>query len=162
MLYLLLLGKIFLLKVSENMFDAMKIMFLQRKRFILSGCVLFLAALINYYVMRIIVSSDGFLAMITAAAAASTGYIIAGNIGDVFAHEIYIHIIMCADIDAIQEIHNFLTKEHIKHVVEETYDKDLVEKTLTIMAFPKTRGGNRRINDFIKNSPSKFGHVIVQ
>lgn len=62
----------------------------------------------------------------------------------------------------IREVHQFLTEQHIKHTVTDTYDVDLVTKTLTITAFPTTREKNRRLKEFIQNSPKKFGHVVVE
>ena len=155
-------GGIFLLKVLENMLDAAKIIFLQKNRYIFSGLALMVAVLINYYVMRTIVASDGFLVMIVAAVAAGIGYVLAGLVGNRFFHQSYINVIMCDDMDAIQEIHSFLSEHHIKHKVEDTYNKDLTRKTLTITAFPDTQVKNCMIKDFIKNSPTKFGHVVIQ
>ena len=153
---------IFAIKVLENMLDATKIIFLQKNRHVLSGCVLFVAVLINYYVMKIIVSSEGIAVMVTAAAAAGCGYMLAGKISARFLHGVYINIIFSDDLDAIREIHYFLTEQHIKHKVEDTYNKDLTRKTLSVTAYPNTQAKNKMIKDFIKNSPTKFGHVVVE
>ena len=156
------LSGIFAIKVLENMLDATKIIFLQKNRHILSGCALFVAVLINYYVMKIIVSSEGPAVMITAAAAAGCGYMLAGKISTRFLHGVYVNIIMSDDIDAIKEIHQFLTEKHIKHKVEDTYNKDLTKKTLSITAYPNTQAKNQMIKNFIKSSPTKFGYVVVE
>ena len=156
------LAGIFAIKVLENMLDATKIILLQKSKHVLSGCMLFFAVLINYYVMRIIVSSEGPAVMVTAAAAAGSGYMLAGKISTHFLRGVYINIIMSDDIDAIKEMHQFLTEKHIKHKVEDTYNKDLTKKTLSITAYPNTQAKNKMIKDFVKNSQTKFGYVVVE
>lgn len=90
--------------------------------------------------------------MTVAAVAAGVGCCLAGVMGTKFLHGNYVDVIMSDDIEAIKEIHEFLTNEHIKHKVEETYNKDLTEKTLTITAFSDTLAKNRKLKTFIENS----------
>lgn len=153
---------IFLLKVLDNIFDASRVILLQKNHSILAGVCLSCSAFLNYYVIKIIAKSDGLGTMTVAAIAAGVGCCLAGVIGTRFLHGNYVDVIMSDDIEAIKEIHGFLTEEHIKHKVEETYNKDLTEKTLTITAFSDTLAKNRKLKKFIENSEKKFGHIILQ
>lgn len=153
---------IFLLKVLDNIFDASRVILLQKNHSLLAGCCLSCSAFLNYYVIKIIAKSDGLGTMTVAAVAAGVGCCLAGVLGTKFLHGNFVDVIMSDDIDAIKEIHEFLTSEHIKHKVEETYNKDLTEKTLTITAFSSTLAKNRKLKAFIKNSEKKFGHIFLQ
>ena len=162
LMMVLQLGMIFGLKVIENMLDATKIILIQKNRYVFSGLALFVAVLINYYVMRIIVASEGSAVMVTAAAAAGIGYMVAGKVSDRFLHGTYIEIIRCDDVEAIKEIHRFLTKKSIKHDVLDSYNKDLDVKTRVIYASPRTKAEQRMIKEFIEQSTTKFNHVIIE
>lgn len=155
------LAGVFAIKVLENMFDASKVIFLQKNRNVISGAMLCLAMLINYYVMKIIVAS-GTATLVTAAVAAGTGYMLAGKISAKLLHGVYVNIIMSDNREDIVNIHNMLTERHIKHIVEDTYNKDLTERTLSITAYPRTRNENLMIRQMLKDSSAKFGHVVVE
>ena len=153
---------IFGLKVLDNMFDAARVIFLQKNRGVIAGVCLSCSAFINYYVIKIIAQSDGVATMTTAAIAAGVGCCLAGLVNSRFMHGTHVNVIMSDDKEAIKEIHEFLSEQHIKHKVEDTYNRDLTEKTLTITAFPNTLAKHRALKNFIRTNPNKFGHVMLE
>ena len=151
---------IFAVKVLENMLDATKILCLQKGKHVLSGVVLTVVILINYTIMKKIVSSDTEV-MIVAAVGAGIGYTIAGYLGERFLHSSQIEIIMTDNSEAISEINDFLSQQHIRHIVTETYNKDMSATSPTIMAFPDTKAKHRAIVRFLNDSNAKLRHVVI-
>ena len=151
---------IFLVKILENMLDATKILLLQKGKHVLSGLVLIVGVIINYTIMKKIVSS-GSEVMIVAAVGAGIGYMIAGYLGERFLHSSHIEIVMTDDRAAIGEINDFLTQKHIRHIVTETYNKDMSGTSPTIMAFPDTKTKHQEIAKFLNDSSSKLRHVVI-
>lgn len=151
---------IFSVKIIENMLDATKIIMLQRGRHVISGMILFVGLMISYTITKKIVSS-GSEVLIVAAAGGGIGYTLAGFVGDRFFHSPSIEPIMNENREAIKATNSFLTEQHIKHLTVDVYDKDMAEKTPAILAFPKTKAKQQNIEKYLKDSDSKFGHMVI-
>ena len=144
------------------MFDATKIIFLQKNRILLSGIAVTLACEINYHITRRIVSPDGDLVLHVAAVAAGLGFIIAGLIKVKYISNPYFEIFRSQHMEEIKEAHEFLLQEHIKHDVMPCMNKDLTAMDcFVIYASPSTPGEKAKIAKFIKQSESKFNHTVV-
>ena len=131
-------GMMFLAKVVDNILNTTKAIFIQRNKAIFAGISLALSTFIGYYITKIVVQSDGLVPNIVASVAAGVGCIVAVSISNKLSKDrLYVNVLMCDNIIAMQKLHNFLAEKHITNVVTDTYTKDFKSKTITITAVLK-------------------------
>ena len=154
-------GIMFLAKVVDNILNTTKAIFIQRNKAILAGISLALSTFIGYYITKIVVQSDGLVPNIVASVAAGVGCIVAVSISNKLSKDrLYVNVLMCDNIVAMQKLHNFLAEKHITNVVTDTYTKDFKSKTITITAYCETKEQSRLLDEYITRTNKKLKRVI--
>ena len=154
-------GMMFLAKVVDNILNTTKAIFIQRNRAIFAGISLALSTFIGYYITKIVVRSDGLVPNIVASIAAGVGCIVAVSISNKLSKDrLYVNVLMCDNIVAMQKLHNFLAEKHITNVVTDTYTKDFKSKTITITAYCETKEQSRILDEYIASMNKKLKRVI--
>ena len=154
-------GMMFLAKVVDNILNTTKAIFIQRNKAILAGISLALSTFIGYYITKIVVRSDGLVPNIVASIAAGVGCIVAVSISNKLSKDrLYVNVLMCDNIVAMQKLHNFLAEKHITNVVTDTYTKDFKSKTITITAYCETKEQSRILDEYIASMNKKLKRVI--
>lgn len=154
-------GMMFLAKVVDNILNTTKAIFIQRNKAILAGISLALSTFIGYYITKIVVRSDGLVPNIVASVAAGVGCIVAVSISNKLSKDrLYVNVLMCDNIIAMQKLHNFLAEKHITNVVTDTYTKDFKSKTITITAYCETKEQSRILDEYIASMNKKLKRVI--
>ena len=154
-------GIMFLAKVVDNILNTTKAIFIQRNKAILAGISLALSTFIGYYITKIVVRSDGLVPNIVASVAAGVGCIVAVSISNKLSKDrLYVNVLMCDNIVAMQKLHNFLAEKHITNVVTDTYTKDFKSKTITITAYCETKEQSRILDEYIASMNKKLKRVI--
>ena len=154
-------GIMFLAKVVDNILNTSKAIFIQRNKAILAGISLSLSTFIGYYITKIVVRSDGLVPNIVASVAAGVGCIVAVSISNKLSKDrLYVNVLMCDNIVAMQKLHNFLAEKHITNVVTDTYTKDFKSKTITITAYCETKEQSRILDEYIASMNKKLKRVI--
>ena len=154
-------GIMFLAKVVDNILNTTKAIFIQRNKAILAGISLALSTFIGYYITKIVVQSDGLVPNIVASIAAGVGCIVAVSISNKLSKDrLYVNVLMCDNIIAMQKLHNFLAEKHITNVVTDTYTKDFKSKTITITAYCETKEQSRILDEYIASMNKKLKRVI--
>ena len=154
-------GMMFLAKVVDNILNTTKAIFIQRNKAILAGISLSLSTFIGYYITKIVVQSDGLVPNIVASIAAGVGCIVAVSISNKLSKDrLYVNVLMCDNIVAMQKLHNFLAEKHITNVVTDTYTKDFKSKTITITAYCETKEQSRILDEYIASMNKKLKRVI--
>ena len=154
-------GMMFLAKVVDNILNTTKAIFIQRNKAILAGISLSLSTFIGYYITKIVVRSDGLVPNIVASIAAGVGCIVAVSISNKLSKDrLYVNVLMCDNIVAMQKLHNFLAEKHITNVVRDTYTKDFKSKTITITAYCETKEQSRILDEYIASMNKKLKRVI--
>ena len=154
-------GIMFLAKVVDNILNTTKAIFIQRNKAIFAGISLALSTFIGYYITKIVVRSDGFVPNIVASVAAGVGCIVAVSISNKLSKDrLYVNVLMCDNIIAMQKLHNFLAEKHITNVVTDTYTKDFKSKTITITAYCETKEQSRILDEYIASMNKKLKRVI--
>lgn len=154
-------GIMFLAKVVDNILNTTKAIFIQRNKAILAGVSLALSTFIGYYITKIVVQSDGLVPNIVASIAAGVGCIVAVSISNKLSKDrLYVNVLMCDNIVAMQKLHNFLAEKHITNVVTDTYTKDFKSKTITITAYCETKEQSRILDEYIASMNKKLKRVI--
>ena len=154
-------GIMFLAKVVDNILNTTKAIFIQRNKAILAGISLALSTFIGYYITKIVVQSDGLAPNIVASIAAGVGCIVAVSISNKLSKDrLYVNVLMCDNIIAMQKLHNFLAEKHITNVVTDTYTKDFKSKTITITAYCETKEQSKILDEYIASMNKKLKRVI--
>ena len=154
-------GIMFLAKVVDNILNTTKAIFIQRNKAILAGISLALSTFIGYYITKIVVQSDGLVPNIVASVAAGVGCIVAVSISNKLSKDrLYVNVLMCDNIVAMQKLHNFLAEKHISHVVTDTYTKDFKSKSITITAYCETKEQSKILDEYIASMNKKLKRVI--
>lgn len=151
----------FLAKVVDNILNTTKAIFIQRNKAIFAGISLALSTFIGYYITKIVVQSDGLVPNIVASIAAGVGCIVAVSISNKLSKDrLYVNVLMCDNIIAMQKLHNFLAEKHITNVVTDTYTKDFESKSITITAYCETKEQSRILDEYIASMNKKLKRVI--
>ena len=151
----------FLAKVVDNILNTTKAIFIQRNKAILAGVSLSLSTFIGYYITKIVVRSDGLVPNIVASVAAGVGCVVAVSINNKLSKDrLYVNVLMCDNIVAMQKLHNFLAEKHITNVVTDTYTKDFKSKTITITAYCETKEQSKILDEYIASMNKKLKRVI--
>lgn len=154
-------GMMFLAKVVDNILNTTKAIFVQRNKAILAGISLSLSTFIGYYITKIVVQSDGLVPNIVASIAAGVGCVVAVSISNKLSKDrLYVNVLMCDNIIAMQKLHNFLAEKHITNVVTDTYTKDFKSKSITITAYCETKEQSRLLDEYITRTNKKLKRVI--
>ena len=154
-------GIMFLAKVVDNILNTTKAIFIQRNKAILAGISLALSTFIGYYITKIVVQSDGLVPNIVASIAAGVGCIVAVSLSNKLSKDrLYVNVLMCDNIVAMQKLHNFLAEKHITNVVTDTYTKDFKSKTITITAYCETKEQSKILDEYIASMNKKLKRVI--
>ena len=154
-------GMMFLAKVVDNILNTTKAIFIQRNKAIFAGISLALSTFIGYYITKIVVQSDGLVPNIVASIAAGVGCIVAVSISNRLSKDrLYVNVLMCDNIVAMQKLHNFLAEKHITNVVTDTYTKDFKSKSITITAYCETKEQSRILDEYIASMNKKLKRVI--
>lgn len=151
----------FMAKVVDNILNTTKAIFIQRNKAIFAGISLSLSTFIGYYITKIVVRSDGLVPNIVASIAAGVGCIVAVSISNKLSKDrLYVNVLMCDNIVAMQKLHNFLAEKHITNVVTDTYTKDFKSKTITITVYCETKEQSRILDEYIASMNKKLKRVI--
>ena len=154
-------GIMFLAKVVDNILNTTKAIFIQRNKAILAGISLSLSTFIGYYITKIVVQSDGLVPNIVASVAAGVGFIVVVSSSNKLSKDrLYVNVLMCDNIVAMQKLHNFLAEKHITNVVTDTYTKDFKSKTITITAYCETKEQSKILDEYIASMNKKLKRVI--
>ena len=154
-------GIMFLAKVVDNILNTTKAIFIQRNKAILAGISLSLSTFIGYYITKILFQSDGLVPNMVASVAAGVGCIVAVSISNKLSKDrLYVNVLMCDNIVAMQKLHNFLAEKHITNVVTDTYTKDFKSKTITITAYCAPNDQSRLLDQYIASKHKKLKRVI--
>ena len=154
-------GIMFLAKVVDNILNTTKAIFIQRNKAIFAGISLALSTFIGYYITKIVVRSDGLVPNIVASVAAGVGCVVAVSISNKLSKDrLYVNVLMCDNIVAMQKLHNFLAEKHITNVVTDTYTKDFKSKTITITVYCETKEQSRILDEYIASMNKKLKRVI--
>lgn len=152
---------LFAAKVLDNTLSTAKTILIQRNRCILAGISLALSNFIYYLITKSIVTSGSNFTILIVSVASGVGCCLAVMLNNRLSRDkTYVNVIMSDNKEAIQELRDFLTSQHITNVAADSYTRDWNTKTITVTAYADTRSQSRLINEYLESSPLKFKRVI--
>ncbi len=161
MTLILYFAALFAAKVLDNTLSTAKTILIQRNRCILAGICLAVSKFIYYWIAKLIVTSDGVLAILVVSLASGVGCCLAVAVNNRLSKEkTYVNVVMSDNREAMQQFRDFLAEKHITNVATDSYTRDWNTKTITVTAYADTKAQSSLINDYLESSPLKYKRVI--
>ena len=159
MLEIILLG---LIKVIDNIITTAKsITTYQNKKFITSFLVI-ISQFMFYFIIKQIVADDSILSIVVVCICSGIGTYIAMGINNRFKKDTtYTNILTCSNDDSITELCDMLLEHKIKYIPVDSYNRRN-EHTKTVLVFSQTKRESKLIDEFLKNSETKYLRQILR
>lgn len=161
MTLILYFAALFAGKVLDNTLSTAKTILIQRNRCILAGICLAVSKFIYYWIAKLIVTSDGVLAILIVSLASGVGCCLAVAVNNRLSKEkTYVNVVMSDNREAMQQFRDFLAEKRITNVATDSYTRDWNEKSITVTAYADAKAQSSLINDYLESSALKYKRVI--
>lgn len=156
MTYLLL----FIIKVLDNIILTAKSITTYQGKKIISSILIIISQLIFYLVIDQVINDNTILAIIIVSISSGIGNYIAFLINDKFKKDdVWENIITSSDKEMLVELCSILKEHKIKYLLFNTYNRSF-EESLTVMIFSKTKTESKLIDEYLKNTNTKYLRMI--
>ena len=145
-----------IVKILDNVILTGKSIATYMNKKILSSILLILSQFMFYTIIKQVISDDSMVTVIVVSLASGIGNYIAFLIADKFKEDDkwQFHLTSSNKEDVIQ-LCNYLTKHNIKHMANHGLTRSGKE-TINVIAYSKTKNQSRLIENYLKNSESKY------
>lgn len=149
------------IKVFDNIINTAKSISTYKEQKILSSILTTISQLIFYLVISKVIEDNTILAIIIVAVSSGIGNYLAFLINDKFKQAAkWTFIITSYNLSDIQKLCNYLAEKKIKYIASDGYTRR-GEHTINVMAFSKSKDDSRLIEEFLKNTESKYLKEII-
>ena len=148
-------------KVLDNALGTAKTILVQNNKSFLAGVSLALSNFIYFKLTKDVVMAEGNTELYIIAVASAVGCWLAIFFNNRLSKDkTYINVIMSDDMEEMKKLRDFLAENKITNVASDTYTRDWSRKTLTISAYAETKAQSILIDEYIRNSDTKFKRKI--
>lgn len=158
-----MIGYIFLaiIKIFDNIVLTAKSIATYKEQKILSSILVVISQLIFYLVIDQVIEDNTLLAIIIVSVSSGIGNYIAFLINNKFRKDAkWTMVLTSSDVEDIKKLCNYLTECKIKHIANDGYTRK-GHKTINVIAFSKTKDESRLIENYLKNTDSKYLKEII-
>lgn len=158
-----MIGYIFLaiIKVLDNIILTAKSIATYKECKIISSILVVISQLIFYLVIDQVINDNTLMAIIIVSISSGIGNYIAFLINNKFKKDTkWSFIITSSNINDIQNLCNYLAERKVKYIANDGYTRK-GEHTINVMAFSKSKDESRLIENFLKNTESKYLKEII-
>lgn len=150
-----------IIKIFDNVISTAKNISIYKEQKIFSSILTIISQLIFYLVVSQVIEDNTLLAIIIVSVASGIGNYLALLINDKFKHAAkWTFIITSYNLNDIQKLCNYLAEKKIKYIASDGYTRR-GEHTINVMAFSKSKEDSRLIEEFLKNTESKYLKEII-
>lgn len=150
-----------IIKIFDNVILTAKSIATFKEQKLLSSILVVISQLIFYLVIDKVISDNSLLTIIIVSIASGLGNYIAFEINSRLKKAAkWTFIITSKNINDIQKLCNYLAKYNIKYIASDGYTRQ-GEHTINLMAFSKSKDDSRLIEEFLKNTESKYLKEII-
>lgn len=150
-----------LIKIFDNIILTAKSIATYKEQKISSSILVVISQLIFYLVIDQVIEDNTLMAIIIVAVSSGIGNYIAFIINNHFKKDTkWTFVITSRNLDDIQKLCNYLVKYKIKYIASDGYTRK-GEHTINVMAFSKSKDESRLIEEFLKNTESKYLKEII-
>jgi uncharacterized protein YebE (UPF0316 family) len=148
------------IKIIDNIILTAKSLSTYKGQKILSSLLVIVSQLIFYLVIDKVIEDNTMAAIIIVSIASGVGNYIAFWINDKFKKDsIWTNIITSNDKEMLINLCTMLKHHKIKYLLYNTYNRSFNE-SLTVMIFSKTKNDSKLIDNYLKQTNSKYLRMI--
>lgn len=157
--FILNLVIIFVIKVIDNIISTGKTILIQKNKAVIASLSVVISQIIFYKLINA-ASDGGEIAIYVISVASGLGTFLALLISNKFSKErVFVNVIMNDNKEVMMELRDFLKEHKITNLATIGFTKDWQE-TLAVTAYAETKKQSKLIDDFIKESDTKFKRII--
>lgn len=158
MFEIILLGFI---KVIDNVITTAKSITTYQNKKLITSILVVISQFMFYFIVKSIVSDGSIISTIVVCICSGIGTYIAMCISDRFKKDAtYTNILTCSSTDSIDTMCDYLLEHKIKYIPVDSYSRSN-NRTKTILAFAQTKYESKLIDEFLKNSDTKYLRQIL-
>ena len=148
-------------KVFDNVITTFKSIATYQEKRILSSILVVVSQLIFYLVISQVINDNTILSILIVSISSGIGNYIALWINNKFKKDVrWVFILTSSDVEDIQTLCNYLVENKIKYIANDGYTRK-GNHTINVIAFSRTKNDSRLIENYLKNSKSKYLKEII-
>ena len=158
-----MIGYIFLaiIKILDNVVLTFKSIATYKEQKIWSSILVIISQLIFYLVIDQVIEDNTLLAILIVSVSSGVGNYIAFIISGKFKKAAkWTFVITSSNLNDIQKLCNYLAEYNVKYIANDGYTRK-GEHTINVIAFSKSKDESRLIENFLKNTESKYLKEII-
>lgn len=149
------------IKVLDNIISTAKSIATYKEQKIFSSILVVISQLIFYLVINHVINDNTIIAIVIVSISSGIGNYIAFIINNRFKKDTkWTFVITSSNINDIQKLCNYLVEHKIKYIANDGYTRK-GEHTINVIAFSKTKNESRLIEQFLKETESKYLKEII-
>lgn len=149
------------IKVLDNIIITAKSIATYKEQKIFSSILVIISQLIFYLVISQVINDNTIMAIVIVSISSGIGNYIAFIINNRFKKDTkWTFVITSSNINDIQRLCNYLVEHKIKYIANDGYTRK-GEHTINVIAFSKTKNESRLIEQFLKETESKYLKEII-
>lgn len=153
---------LFVVKILDNLISTAKSITVYKNKEILSSVLVIISQFLFYFVIKQVILDSSMLSIIIASVASGLGTYMAMKINNKFQKDmLYMNIITCKNKDDIESLCNYLIKNKIKYIVNDSYTRSW-DTTYSAMIFSNTKEQSKLIDKFINETDTKYLRQIIK
>lgn len=148
-------------KIFDNVIQTAKSISTYKEQKILSSILTVVSQLIFYLVISQVIEDNTLLSIVIVAVSSGIGNYIAFLINSKFKKAAkWVFILTSSDAEDVQRLCGYLAEHNIKYIANNGLTRKN-EPTIHVIAFSKSKDDSRLIEDFLKNTESKYLKEII-
>lgn len=149
------------IKILDNIILTAKSIATYKEQKIFSSILVVISQLIFYLVISQVINDNTVMAIVIVSVSSGIGNYIAFIINNKFKKDTkWTFVITSSDKDDVQRLCNYLVEHKIKYIANDGYTRK-GEHTINVIAFSKTKNESRLIEQFLKETESKYLKEII-
>jgi hypothetical protein len=149
------------IKILDNIILTAKSIATYKEQKIFSSILVIVSQLIFYLVINQVINDNTVMAIVIVSVSSGIGNYIAFIINNRFKKDTkWTFVIASSNINDIQKLCNYLVEHKIKYIANDGYTRK-GNHTINVIAFSKTKNESRLIEQFLKETESKYLKEII-
>ena len=145
-----------LIKILDNIILTLKSIYTYKNRKILSSILVVISQLMFYIIIKEVISDDSMITILVVSFASGIGNYFAFVIADKFKKDDkWQYHLTSSDKDDVVRLCNYLVENNIKYLANHGLNRR-GEETINVIAYSKTKDQSRLIENYLKNTKSKY------
>ena len=145
-----------LIKILDNIILTLKSIYTYKNKKMLSSILVVISQLMFYIIIKEVISDDSIVAILVVSFASGVGNYFAFVIADKFKKDDkWQYHMTSSDRDDVVRLCNYLVENNIKYLANHGLNRR-GEETINVIAYSKTKDQSRLIENYLKNTESKY------